>query len=101
MFRLPDPNARKRRIVRSMTKREIRLTRREREVVVLVGRDHLSYRKAARQLAHRHRGDETISPRTVRHYAERIRDMVGSVLPPQKALNELFHSSPDLFTDVA
>ena len=93
MFRIRDPNDRKRRIVRSMTKREIRLTRREREVVVLVGRDHLSYRKAGRQLA--------ISPRTVRHYAERIRDMVGSALPPQKALSELFHSSPGLFTDAA
>ncbi len=100
MLQLPDAIERKRRL-RTMAQRETRLTLREREVVVLVGRDHLSYTKAAAQLKHRHHDDETISPRTVRHYAERIRDMMDSKLPPQKALNELYHSSPDSFTDAA
>ena len=100
MFRSSDPRARKRRL-RTMAKQETRFTLREREVAMLVGRDHLSYTKAAAQLKHRHHNDETISPRTVRHYAERIRDMLDSELPPQKALNELYHSSPDLFTDAA
>jgi len=77
------------------------LTPREREVVVLIGRDQLAYKAAARRMAHRYRNGERISEHTVREYARTIQRRVGSRLPPRAALTELYWSHRSQFDGAA
>jgi len=60
------------------------LTRREREVLNLIGKGY-SYGQTARLLEPR------ISSRTVERYATNIRDKIGTDLPPLRAVIAFYH----------
>lgn len=77
------------------------LTPRQREVVVLIGRYRLSYKQAARRMAHRYMGDRTVSPETVRDHAQTIRDRLRSPLSPRDAVTELYWMHRDEFEQAA
>lgn len=74
------------------------LTPRQLDVLILIGRDDLSYAAAARQMRNRNlrrmadRLDElpTISPRTVQQYAAELRDLIGSTDVPTRALRAFY-----------
>ncbi len=80
----------------------VKLTERMVEVVILIGRDRLSYKAAAKCIARRD-GDGTISPRTVERYAKEIRDMMQSRLSPRDALTAYYwrHSEELQTSDVS
>ena len=79
-----------------------RLTEREREVVLLIGRFNLGYKAAAARLQNKHRNEKQgISARTVRQYATQIRDAMGSALPPWNALHELYFVHQSSFDEAA
>lgn len=67
----------------------VRLTPRMIQVIILVGRDRLSYKAVAKRLE-RKNGDGKISHRTVEKYAEEIRDMIQSRLAPRDALTAYY-----------
>lgn len=79
------------------------LTPRQLDVVVLIGRDDLSYQAAARMLRNRNlrrmadRLDElpTISPRTVQQYASEVRDLIGSTDVPTRALRAFYQANQE------
>ena len=90
-----DPIERKKQLQGRGRKLPFKLTPREREVVLLIGRDLLSYKAAAKRLVNRNqsrfgREARSISWRSVERYATRIRDRVGSELTPTRALRELY-----------
>ncbi len=76
------------------------LTPRQLDVVVLIGRDDLSYQAAARQMRNRNLRrmadslDElpTVSPRTVEQYACQVRDAIGSTDIPTRALRAFYQA---------
>jgi len=68
------------------------LTRREREVLILIGRG-CSYGETARRLKPK------ISSRTVERYATQIRDKIGSSLPPLRAVILFYHENRGHFED--
>ena len=78
-----------------------RLTPRQLEVVLLLGRDKLNYKTAATRMRNKlvrtKRGQEapSISYRTVRHYACEIRDLMESDLSPIRAVLELWYEHKD------
>jgi len=78
-----------------------RLTPRQREVVILVGRHRLSYKGAARRLENRYREGEHLTPQTVRQYANQIRDAMESPLSPRDALTELYWVHEAAFVEEA
>lgn len=68
----------------------VKLTPRMIEVIILVGRDRLSYKAVAKQLERKQHGNGKISHRTVEKYAEEIRDMIQSRLAPRDALTAYY-----------
>lgn len=66
------------------------LSPRMREIVILVGKQQLSYKAAGRELG-------GISHHTVRSYARKIQHLVGSDLSPRAALTELYWGHRDQF----
>lgn len=62
--------------------KEVRLSPRMTEVLVMIGRDRLTYKRIAKELG--------ISPETVRDYAVTIRARIGTELPPRDALTAYY-----------
>lgn len=73
------------------------LTPRQRQTVLLIGEGY-SYKTAAAQMKNRlpvewgEEGPPSISHHTVRQYAVEVRDLMGSTLPPLRAVLDLYHS---------
>lgn len=73
------------------------LTPRQLEVLLLVGRDGLRYKEAARRLPNLNawgkmrRAGVTVSWRTVKHYATEIRDLSGRDGDPKAVLKDLYY----------
>lgn len=84
------------------------LTERHRDVVLLLGRDGLTYKRAAMQMLNQQvRVREGVPPlylsyHTVRRYANEIRDMVGLAhLSPLRAMWVLYQQNREAFEEVA
>lgn len=70
---------------------EVELSPRMVEVVVLIGRDRLSYFAAGQRLG--------ISEHTVRTYAQQIRERCNSDRPPREAIIDLYRDEEERFQD--
>ena len=84
------------------------LTDRQRDVVLFLGRDGLSYKTAAMKMTNQNvRVREGVPPlylshHTVRRYASEIREIVGlEHLAPMRAMWVLYHQNQEAFEEVA
>lgn len=71
---------------------EVDLSPRMVEVVILIGRDRLTYYAAAQRLG--------ISEHTVRTYAQQIRERCQSERPPREAIMDLYRDEEERFDGV-
>lgn len=69
------------------------LSRRMVQIVVLIGRDRLSYKAIGRELG--------ISWHTVRQHAEEARDRIGSNLSPRDALTAFYWQNRETIDSAA